>query len=236
MPLPSPSQTPSSLRVWPPSPGSFLSPWGSSLLWICFLHQHTLSLAGVTRSHAGSCLPTLPHSMPRAKSSLRTGPASFSSVFTAVPDRIERRKPVASLHQQEMDFFLEAEALCLFRRIISLPQEDWQASKSVYAAAALQRGAPPHSGLWPCCISSSRCSLLPLQLDDGKGSFSRYVSNDIVPLWQGRWEVLGSEARLLIRGRSRLGPVSLWRWAAKGMGCVRQETEGLRVEQLEFVV
>ena len=43
--------------------------------------------------------------MPRAKSSLRTGPASFSSVFTAAPDRIERRKPLASLHQQEMDFF-----------------------------------------------------------------------------------------------------------------------------------
>lgn len=92
------------------------------------------------------------------------------------------------------------------------------------------------AALGPCCTTSSRLNLFPLQLDDGKGSFSRYVFNDIVLLLRGRWEILGSEARLLIRGRSRLGPVSLRRWAAKGVGCVRQEIEGLRVEQLEFVV
>lgn len=151
--------------------------------------------------------------MPRAKSSLRIGPVSFSSVFTAVPDRIERRKPLASLHQQEMDFFLfcflEAEALCLFRRLLSSPRKT-DRLPSRFMPPPPCRGEPGRTrGFVPAAppLPDSASSLCSWMME--KGSFSCYVFNDIVLLLRGRWEILGSEARLLIRGRSRLGPVYL---------------------------
>ena len=47
------------------------------------------------------------------------------------------------------------------------------------------QGSRLSSGFCPCCKASYRCGLLPLQLDDGKGSFSLYVSNGIVPSLAG---------------------------------------------------